>query len=1811
MRIYSAILFCLFALLSCFPAAAPAFAQERPFANREVQFDADRYETYVKANWKASPKKPAELRLVADRLMATDPRAASREYAGAVATDPRNAESWLGLARALLAIPADPNQGSERFDIPVNASGAAYKAYQRAIDKTVKARALAVLSDALQRRSFWRPAIEAIKASTALVPDPRTTATYEKLRAEHGFRMTDYKTEAEQASPRVCVQFSENLARGKVDFGKFVAVDGKDPQGLIAESQQLCFEGLTHGQRYEVTIRAGLPSDVEETLTKPVALAIYVPDRKPFVRFTGKSYVLPSRGQQGIPIVTVNTEKVSVQVYRIGDRNLASELESSNLDRQLSTYDISEIKDRKGSLIYEGELDVVSKLNQEVTTALPIDEAVGELKPGAYAVVARPTSDTNSYSDGLATQWFIVSDLGLTAFSGTDGVHGFVRSLATTEAIAGAKVKLVARNNEVLAETKSDDKGYVRFDGGLAKGEGGSAPAILVAENGAGEYAFLDLTANAFDLSDRGVKGRDAPGPLDAYLYTERGVYRPGEEANVTAIVRDAAGHAEALPTTLIVTRPDGVEHDRYTLADQGLGGRSQGFTVPGSAMTGTWRAKLHADPKDAPLAQVAFLVEDYVPERLDMTLAPATGVLSPSTDEIIKVVGRYLYGPPAANLTIEGEVVVKPSKSDLAAFPGYRFGLDDEKVDPVRKPLEGLAGTNADGKSDVKVSLPAIPRTARPLEANVILKLREESGRVIERAVTLPVELGEPRIGLKPLFPVNGVDEGQKAEFEVVRLDEDGKPSSATGLVWELVRLDTTWQWYSRDGYWTYEAQTLTRKAANGSLDVTADTPARIAADVAYGRYRLEVRTADRDGPVTSIAFNAGWYGGNETAESPEFLDVGLDKASYQPGETAKLRIASKSGGKALVSVLGSGLHLMKEVELPKGGGDVELAVGSDWGAGAYATALLYRPMDEKAKRMPSRAIGITWIGIDQTQRTLQVDLSYGAVTPKGALVFEDSSLFHDKAKSNNEAAKIRIESGSKLLAYAKVKGLEPGEEARITIAAVDLGILNLTRFQAPAPEAYFFAQTKLGIEVRDFYGRLIDGMRAERGKLRSGGDGSDDLGLKGSPPVEETVAFYSGIVTVGADGTAKAEFQMPDFNGTVHVMAVAWSKTKLGHATGDVIVRDAVALTASAPRFITLGDEVRFDLAVHNVEGPAGAYNVAVTQNPVDGLKGEAVSLASRSLDLKTGDRKAERLAVKPMEVGLHTYDVSVTGGDGIDVKRRLSLDVKPPAGDIKRTTALKIAGKGGRFTLSKDLVAGLIADRTRVNISVGPFATLDVPGLLTSLDRYPYGCAEQTVSRAMPLLYANAVAAEIGIAPDKELKERVASAIGRVFELQDGSGAFGIWGPDGGDMWLTSYVTDFLTRAKETGYDVRAIPFNQALDRLQNFITNAGDFESGGEDRAYALYVLARNGRAPIGELRYYADTRLDRLSTPLAKAQLGSALSMMGDKERAETAFRAALTQFDEAGQLDLARLDYGSRLRDGAALVTLASETGVSKGEAPRLVNVIGKAYAARTYTSTQEQAWMLLAAKAMIDQSRAVELAINGAPVKGPLIRGLSARDLEANPLVIGNNGEEPVDAVVSVTGASLTGEPPVAKGFRIERTYYTLDGKQVDLASASGGASAIKQNDRLVAVVRIDSDEAAGRVLLVDRLPSGLEIENPRLVDSGDEKTLDWLTTKLKPEHTEFRDDRFVAAFNLFPSQSNENGSDTAGDAATEAEGQGTPEDQKKSGASAASATVAYIVRAVTPGSFVHPAATVEDMYRPERHARTAAGKLTIGAGE
>ncbi len=1749
---------CLFIVLL---AASPARAQEASFTNEGVEADAKRYEASLRSVRQAGDRPGPEWRAEGQRLLATglDLRAASRAFQQAVVADGNDAQSWLGLARALLGLTSA--ETSERYMLPVNASSAAWHAYQRGPTPAAKAQALLVLHEALKRRSFWRPAIEALRVSIALNDNPEARQALETLVAQHGFRITDYKVDTDALQPRLCIQFSEALASGQIDWAQYFKVDGKDPQAVTAEARQICIDGLAHGKRYEVQVRAGLPSALPaEQLLKTAELAVYVKDRAPSVRVTGRGYVLPDRGQQGIPLVTVNVDKLQVEVYRIGDRSIAQVLQNGEFQRQLASYDLASIKEKSGAQIYAGEMTIASRFNEDVTTAFPVAEAVPRLQPGVY-VLAAFASDKKGGRDGTsgatATQWFIISDLGLTAVNGRDGVHSFVRSLATAAPVANAGVRLVARNNEVLGAARTDSRGYVRFDAALSRGEGGQAPAVLVAETTAGDYAFLDMATAAFDLTDRGVKGRAEPGPVDAFAYVDRGVYRPGETVHLTTLVRTTSGEASAVPVTLIFSRPDGVEHSRVALADQGLGGRATKLNLAASAMTGTWRVRVHTDPKAAPVAQAAFLVEDFVPERLELKLEAAAQALSPGQPGLVKVAGRYLYGPPAAGLAIEGEIRIRTSSRDVPGFAGFKFGLADEQISPVRKTLDKLPAAGPDGKAEVAVELPALVKTSRPLEADVIVRLREAGGRAIERTLTLPIDMKRARIGIRPLFK-GRAGEGETASFEAIVVGADGKVAEGKGLAWTLLRLEQRWQWYSRDGRWAFEPVTRTRRVASGKVDAAPGAPAKIEARLDWGRYRLEV--SDGSGLVSSMVFETGYWA-EEGADSPEMLEVALDKESYRVGDTARIKISSRMAGRALVAVLNSGLITTQEVDLPVGGGEVAIKVGAGWNPGAYVAVTLYRPIDEGAKRMPGRALGLRWLAVDQAPRTIGVSLD----------------------------APEKVNSGGMLTVPIKLTGLAAGEEARVTVAATDLGILNLTRFEAPKPDRWFFGQRRLGSEIRDLYGRLIDGMRAERGKLRSGGDGPGDPNMQGNPPVEETLALFSGLVKVGPDGTAKVEFQLPDFNGTVRLTAVAWSASKVGSATRDVIVRDPVAMTISAPRFLTLGDEARLELALHNVEGEAGGYKVALEFAKEPGRQIEPD--VYRTVTLSAGERKREAFKLAPRETGLTQLTLRVTGPGGVDVRRSLTFDVKVPAGDIRRLSVATLAPKVGSITLSTDLLHDLIPRRTKLTVTVGPQGVLDVPGILTALDRYPYGCAEQTVSRALPLLYVNSVAKGIGLGSDAELRERVEGAIARVLEKQDASGAFGVWGPTDVDMWLTSFVTDFLTRAKEAGYSVRQQPFRMALDRLANYISYAQDFDRGGEDRAYALYVLARNGRAPIGELRYYVDTKLDTFATPLAKAQLGAALAMMGDRPRAERALHAALAMLDDSDPLEMRR-DYGTALRDKAAVLTLAAEASIAKAEVPRLIDLVAKGYAARSYTSTQEQAWMLLAAHALGEEAKGLKLAVNGREHRGQLVRALTPLELQQGKVTIVNTGDTPAGAVVSVVGSALTPEPAISKGFTIERSYYTMDGKKVELASAAGGVSQIRQNERLIVVLKVEAKEYGGRILLVDRLPAGLEIENPRLVDSGDVKSLGWLKTTLPPQHKEFRDDRFVAAFDFFGS-----------DGVARGRRGGDVRD------ASSTATVAYIVRAVTPGSYVHPAATVEDMYRPERFARTSAGRLEVVA--
>ena len=650
-------------------------------------------------------------------VIAGDYKGASVWLGAAVAADPKDSAAWLALAK--LGAQADDAQADGRYDLVEHGQTAAYAAYQRASAAPQQAEALALLGDLFARHEMWRPALDAYRASLDRRDSEDTQKTYEDLREKHGFRIVDYKVDNESSAPRICFNFSEALAH-KTDFTPYVAVAGAADAAISVEDQQICVEGVKHGERYAIVLREGLPSAVGEALLKSADYEVYVRDRSPQAHFAGKAYVLPRQGQLGAPLTTVNTDKVSIAVYRIGDRNLLAETARDDFLKPITASRAGDIETQDGVKVWTGTMDVASALNQDVVTDFPILTAVGKLDPGVYLVTARPwkgasapaAADDDNDDATMATQWMVVSDLGLTTFSGDDGVHVLARSLATALPLAGVEVRLVARNNEVLATKSTGPDGRADFDPGLSRGTGGSAPGLLVATLG-DDYGFLNLGQPAFDLTDRGVGGRDAPNGLDAFVYTERGVYRSGETVFVTALLRDAKSAAvTGLPLTLVVKRPDGVEYKRVLVADQGLGGHALAAPLLSDAAPGKWEIDAYADPKGASIGHAEFLLEDYVPERLDFALKTAQTAATPGEPIDVSLEARFLYGAPATGLDVTGAIRLEAVRRFGAGrLPRLRRRPDRRRLHHHRKSISRQA---ADRRQGPRRSLGRSPRWRR-----------------------------------------------------------------------------------------------------------------------------------------------------------------------------------------------------------------------------------------------------------------------------------------------------------------------------------------------------------------------------------------------------------------------------------------------------------------------------------------------------------------------------------------------------------------------------------------------------------------------------------------------------------------------------------------------------------------------------------------------------------------------------------------------------------------------------------------------------------------------------------------------------------------------------------------------------------------------------------------------------------------------------------------------------------------------------------------------------------------------------------------
>ncbi|KAA9006983.1 alpha-2-macroglobulin family protein [Histidinibacterium aquaticum] len=1666
---------------------------------------------------------PQGLLAVASELRQRGDTLGALMFTGAALAVLDSAELWTDYAE--LALGAQVENGAERQRIRDRALPAAVNAYLRARSGAQEHTALAVLAGALEEDGRGRQMIDALRLAQEAQFRRDTETRLNEAIGRYGFRVVGTSVESDSARPRICAEFSEDLAEAGVDYAPYVQLP-ETTLTVEAQGQQLCVDGVEHGARYRLVLREGLPAESGESLIRPVELTLYVRDRAPGVRFAGRGYVLPRTGDAALPVETVNTGEVDLELHRVSDRNLVRTMQEDLFASPLYAYEEGYFEDQIGVPVWEGTAEVRTEVNRDITTRLPLAEAIEGQEAGVYVLRARvPGSDPNE--SPAATQWFVLTDLGLTTMQGADGLTVVVRHLGDASAAAGIEVRLVNRANSVLGTVETDAGGIARFEPGLTRGTGPQAPALVLAE-AEGDMSFLSLTGPAFDLSDRGVEGREPAPPVDVFLATDRGAYRAGETIHVTGLMRDDGARAvEDVPLTAVLTRPDGVEYLREVSRSGAAGGHVFALEVGPSAPRGVWSVALHADAEAPPLASEPVLVEDFLPERIDVALDLPEEVRQGDRPPL-EVQADYLFGAPAAGLEVEGEVLLSAAEG-LADFPGFVFGLHDAPFDAVAESIGEGWTTGEDGSVVIDLSIPQAEVGGRPLDLRATLRVQELSGRPVEREAEARVLPDGELIGIRPEF--DGVlGEGQEAAFSLIGLDSSLEPAEME-VTWTLNRIETRYQWYNVEGRWNWEPITSRERIATGEA-VLGNGPVSVSAPVEWGQYELIVERTGGEYLASSVDFYAGWYAPADASSTPDLLETSLDAPRYSVGETATLRIVPRYAGTALVSVLSNRVISLQAVEVEAGENRISIPVTEDWGTGAYVTASVLRPMDVEQDRNPARALGLAHASVDPGDKALGVSI--------------------EAPNTANPRAPLDVS--------VAVDGVAAGEEAYVTLAAVDVGILNLTGFESPDPSDHYFGQRKLGIELRDVYGRLLDGMTGVMGEVRSGGDAGAIQSTRSPPPTDELLAYFEGPVTVAEDGRATVSFDLPAFNGTVRLMAVAWSPSGVGEAEAEVLVRDPVVVNATVPRFLAPGDRSRMLIEVTHASGPTGLVTLDVESEglevpmPATLFGGDVAEggAFTRSLPITAGD-----------EAGTYEIALTATTPDGTELVQELTLPVVVNDPEISRTSRFTLA-RGDVFTFDDQVFAGFRPGTGTATLSVGPLARFDAPGLLAMLDRYPYGCTEQIASQALPLLYFGAVAEAMDLGTGEGIDARIDEAITAILGRQDRNGAFGLWGPYAGDLWLDAYVTDFLSKARARGHEVSDVAFSMAIDNLRNRVNYYPDFDAGGTDLAYALLVLAREGAAAIGDLRYYADEKAVDFGTPMALAQLGAALAQYGEQRRADEMFARAASMMTlrlDREEPALWRTDFGTDRRDAAAVLTLAVEAGSNAVDRDLLAEAIARPGRA----STQEAAWQLMAADALIDDLRDTGVLVNGEEPEGPLVH-LREDEADAEPVIFENRG---ADTELTLHSFGVPEEPLTAggNGYAIRRSYYTMDG---EAAQPSG----LRTGTRLVTVLEVTPfGEREGRLMVSDPLPAGFEIDNPNLIRGGDISALAWLETA-ETEAAEFRSDRFLGAVN---------------------HRSGEP------------FRLAYVVRAVSPGEFHHPAASVEDMYRPDMRANTDAGRVIV----
>jgi uncharacterized protein YfaS (alpha-2-macroglobulin family) len=1591
----------------------------------------------------------------------------------------------------------NPADLKEKLSIEVDGQKADYNLVTMSADNKISLRIIGLkmqdkdyetrvsIDKGLKPENGNNPTDEAITSSLS-IPSP-SVLVIQGLQAEHdGTEGTVHITTSQQVTGdniKALIKFEPALS--------FTYEPADD--GFIIRSDKFDLE-----KSYSLTIAKGLHGRIGGVLKEDYYGSVAFGELEANISFTNsKAVYLSKRGGKNIEVQITNVPRVKLVISKIYENNLLLSQQrgyypresgpaarSASYEDDEGDYEEESARITMGDVIYEKEIDARSLPKSGVSRVLNLSQFEDRLPDfkGIYHVMIRSTE----HYWVRDSRYISLSDLGLIAKEGQDKIYVFANSIKNTLPVDGVNVSVYSANNQLIGNGATNSDGVAEINYSKRDFEG-FKPALVIAKT-ADDFNYLPFNNTRVNTSRFEISGkRNNPSGLDAFVYAERDIYRPGEKINFSVILRNREWKVPGnIPLKMKFLMPNGKELKSFRKTLNEEGSLEGNIDLAISAITGSYTLEVYTST-DVLLASKSFSVEEFVPDRIRVNVKPDKEFMKPGESSKLLVNAMNFFGPPAANRNYEMEIQVKQKSFSPEKFPGYDFSLANQNSFFDKVVNEGK--TDAEGNATEIYQVPETYKNMGALQTNFYTTVFDETGRPVSRGSSIDIYTQDVFFGVKYdsyyYYPLN-----QAVQFDLVAVNKDGNVVNAQARV-EVIKHEYRTVLARSGDYFRYESQKDDKSMIENKINVSGNTRYNYIPR-SPGDYEFRIYLPGASSYVSRRFYSYGSWGANNNSfevNNEGNIEITLNKKSYMAGENVTALFKTPFNGRMLVTLETDHVVSYQYVETRNRSASLDLKLTGEHVPNVYITATLIKP-HEMSDIPLTVAHGFQNVTVEEKSRKIAVEIV---------------------AKKN-----VR----SKTHQSITVKAVPGGY---VTLSAVDNGVLQISDFKTPDPYGYFYQKKALQVSAYDLYPLLFAEVRTRLSS--TGGDGEADMKKRTNPmPAKriKVMSYWSGIAKANGNGEANFEFDIPQFSGEIRLMAVSYKGQSFGSGENTMTVADPIVISTALPRFLSPGDTVNVPVTLTNTTAKTANVTAAITTTgavKTSGTGGQTVSLAPKS------EGRVMFNIVANSTIGLGNIKILVNGL-GEKFEDATDISVRPPS------TLQKISGSGA--------VAGGTAQKINIGLSdfipgsidynlvVSRSPVIQLGEQLRYLVQYPYGCTEQTVSAAFPQLYYGDLAdlMQLNRQNKQNANTNILEAIRKIKMRQLYNGAVTLWDGEGEeDWWATIYAAHFLLEARKAGFDVD----NSLTETMLNYISNRlknketityyynrnQNRQIAPKEVAYGLYVLAIAGRTNIPAMNYYkANPGILALDS---KYLLSAAYAIGGDKK----SYLAMLpSAFEGEESVPQTGGSYYSDVRDEAIALNALITVDPSNSQVPIMARHVGDKLKSRYWLSTQERAFAFLAlgklAKSANNSTATAEIRVNGktvAKVDGGQWRG-DKNALKGTSIDIATSGTGPLYYYWNAEGISSSG------AYKEEDNYLKVRKHFYDRFGNTLSSSSFKQNELIIIGITLERSFSTPieNVVITDLLPAGFEIENPRTKEIPG---MDWIKDASTPMALDVRDDR------------------------------------------------------------------------------------------